>query len=55
VGFPRDARDAHSSASLDAAVARYALYNTDTKRWMFRRITYDMRETAERMYASGLW
>lgn len=55
VGFPRDAEDAHSSDSLDAAVARYALYDTKQKRWMFRRITYDMRETAERMYACGLW
>lgn len=55
VGFPRDAQDAHGSDTLDAAIARYALYDTDMKQWSFRRIHYDMRETAERMYSYGLW
>lgn len=55
VGFPRDAQDAHASDSLETAVARYALFDTDTKGWTFRRILYDLRETAERMFAQGLW
>ncbi len=55
VGFPRDAQDAHASDTLDSAVARYAVYDTDIKRWSFRRITYDMRDTAQRMYDCGLW
>ncbi|WP_304224680.1 metallophosphoesterase [Gracilinema caldarium] len=55
VGFPRDAQDAHSSDTLASAIARYAIYDTDIKRWTFRRIVYDMRETAERMYVCGLW
>ncbi|AEJ18830.1 metallophosphoesterase family protein [Gracilinema caldarium] len=55
VGFPRDAQDAHASDSLDKAVARFALYDTVLKQWTFRRFTYDMRETGERMYSYGLW
>jgi len=55
VGFPRDAQDAHASDSLGAAIARYAMFDTDLKQWSFRRIVYDMRETGDRMYSYGLW
>jgi predicted phosphodiesterase len=49
VGFPRDAGDAHSSDNLRRAAARYALFNTATGIWQFKRVEYDMRNTAKRM------
>jgi predicted phosphodiesterase len=55
VGFPRDAADAHSSDSLRRATARYALFDTETGRWQFKQVKYDLRETARRMVRLGLW
>jgi diadenosine tetraphosphatase ApaH/serine/threonine PP2A family protein phosphatase len=55
VGFPRDAEDAHSSDNLRHAAARYALFNTATGIWQFKRTEYDMRKTAKRMQNLGLW
>ncbi|MDR2746875.1 MAG: metallophosphatase family protein [Treponema sp.] len=55
VGFPRDAMDAHASDNLRRAAARYALYDTGTGIWQFKRIEYDMRDTAKRMRKLGLW
>jgi diadenosine tetraphosphatase ApaH/serine/threonine PP2A family protein phosphatase len=55
IGFPRDAGDAHGSDNLRRAAARYALFDTDTGIWQFKRVEYDMRDTAERMQKLGLW
>jgi predicted phosphodiesterase len=55
VGFPRDALDAHSSARLDRAAARYALFNLETGLWVFKRIEYSMKATAGTMLREGLW
>ncbi|MFQ3548026.1 MAG: metallophosphoesterase family protein [Termitinemataceae bacterium] len=55
VGFPRDSRDAHASDSLDRAAARFAIYDTEQQRWEFKRIEYNMRDTAERMVHYRLW
>jgi predicted phosphodiesterase len=55
VGFPRDAMDAHSSDNLRHAAARYALFNTATGIWQFKRVEYDIRDTAKRMRKLGLW
>jgi predicted phosphodiesterase len=55
VGFPRDAMDAHSSDSLRHAAARYALFDTATGIWQFKRVEYDIRATAKRMRKLGLW
>jgi predicted phosphodiesterase len=55
VGFPRDAADAHSSDGERRAVARYGLIDTDSRTWEFRRVEYDLRETARRMRSAGLW
>jgi len=54
VGFPRDAEDAHG-ADCRAAAARYALFDTRTGRWVFRRVRYDLRPTRERMERLGIW
>ena len=55
VGFPRDAEDAHSSDNECHAVARYGIMDTEAQTWDFRRVEYDMRKTAQRMRAAGLW
>ncbi|MDR2111015.1 MAG: metallophosphatase family protein [Spirochaetaceae bacterium] len=55
VGFPRDAMDAHASDHLRRAAARYALFDTSTGLWQFKRLEYDMRNTAKRMLKLGLW
>jgi predicted phosphodiesterase len=55
VGFPRDAMDAHSSDNPRHAAARYALFNTETGIWQFKRVEYDIRKTAKRMRKLGLW
>jgi predicted phosphodiesterase len=54
-GFPRDAMDSHSSDNLRSAAARYALYDTATGIWQFKRTEYDMQNTAKRMQKLGLW
>jgi diadenosine tetraphosphatase ApaH/serine/threonine PP2A family protein phosphatase len=54
VGFPRDAADAHGADSRSAA-ARYAVYDTLTGQWFFRRVHYDLRPTRERMERLGIW
>jgi predicted phosphodiesterase len=54
VGFPRDQADAHHYGGLRNAVAQYALYDTATGRWQFKRLEYDMRDTVERMRRLGL-
>jgi diadenosine tetraphosphatase ApaH/serine/threonine PP2A family protein phosphatase len=54
VGFPRDAADAHAQDNLRRAAARYALYDTRTGLWQFKRLEYDMRDTAKRMRKLGL-
>jgi diadenosine tetraphosphatase ApaH/serine/threonine PP2A family protein phosphatase len=55
VGFPRDATDAPHSSRLNQAAARYALFDTSTGIWQFKRLEYDMRDTAKRMKKYGLW
>jgi len=55
VGFPRDAEDAHSSDTESSACARYAIYDSETSVWEFRRVEYDLGETARRMRNEGLW
>jgi predicted phosphodiesterase len=55
VGFPRDEADAPRSSRLDRAAARYALFDTNTGIWQFKRLEYDMRDTVRRMKQNGLW
>jgi len=55
VGFPRDAEDAHSSETESKACARYAIYDSGSLTWEFRRVEYDLRDTAHRMRTEGLW
>jgi predicted phosphodiesterase len=55
VGFPRDASDAHSQDQLGHAAARFALFNTETGLWVFKRIEYNMKATAGEMFREGLW
>jgi diadenosine tetraphosphatase ApaH/serine/threonine PP2A family protein phosphatase len=55
VGFPRDQADAHHNRNYHRAVARYALFDTETGLWRFKRLEYDMRETVARMIQLGLW
>jgi predicted phosphodiesterase len=54
VGFPRDRADAHHNSNYRHAIARYALFDTDTGLWQFKRLNYDMRDTAKRMRQLGL-
>jgi predicted phosphodiesterase len=55
IGFPRDQADAHQAERYCHAAARYALFDTGSGRWQFKRLEYDMRQTAERMKRLGLW
>jgi predicted phosphodiesterase len=55
VGFPRDRADAHHHSNYRHAIARYALFDTDTGLWQFKRLKYDLRDTAKRMRQLGLW
>ncbi|MDR1178174.1 MAG: metallophosphatase family protein [Spirochaetaceae bacterium] len=55
VGFPRDAADGHTSARLDRAAARYALFDLRTGVWIFKRIEYDLKAGAREMVREGLW
>jgi predicted phosphodiesterase len=55
VGFPRDEADAHRVLRYRRAAARYALFDTESGRWQFKRLEYDMRKTAKRMKQLGLW
>jgi predicted phosphodiesterase len=55
VGFPRDQVDAHYRFDYRRAIARYAMFDTDTGLWQFKRLEYDMRETVQRMRQLGLW
>ncbi|GHV76016.1 metallophosphoesterase [Spirochaetia bacterium] len=55
VGFPRDEADAHRALRFHCARARYALFDTESGRWQFKRLEYDMRKTAKRMKQLGLW
>jgi predicted phosphodiesterase len=55
VGFPRDGEDAHQPKHFGRAIARYALFNTETGIWQFRRAVYDFRDTAARMKKYRLW
>jgi predicted phosphodiesterase len=55
VGFPRDKADAPRPSGLDHTAARYALFDTVTGVWQFKRIEYDMRDTADRMEKNRLW
>jgi len=55
VGFPRDAEDAHSDETVSKACARYAIYDSNTRIWEFRRVEYDLGDTAQRMRKEGLW
>ncbi|MDR3343431.1 MAG: metallophosphatase family protein [Treponema sp.] len=54
VGFPRNSGEFHRLENLSHASAQYALFDTDTGRWRFKRTEYDMRDTAERMARLGL-
>jgi diadenosine tetraphosphatase ApaH/serine/threonine PP2A family protein phosphatase len=54
VGFPRDQADAHRYLRSRCAIARYAIFDTVTGIWQFKRLEYDMRDTAERMLRQGL-
>jgi predicted phosphodiesterase len=55
IGFPRDEEDAHRVSRSHRAAARYALFDTESGRWQFKRLEYDMRQTAKRMKQMGLW
>jgi diadenosine tetraphosphatase ApaH/serine/threonine PP2A family protein phosphatase len=55
VGFPRDEADAPRPSRLARAAARYALFDTNTGVWQFKRLEYDMRDTVKRMKKNGLW
>jgi predicted phosphodiesterase len=55
VGFPRNQEDAPHGGNYRRAVARYALFDTETGLWQFKRLEYDMRDTARRMQRLGLW
>jgi diadenosine tetraphosphatase ApaH/serine/threonine PP2A family protein phosphatase len=55
VGFPRDQAEAHRPLRYHSAIARYALFDTETGLWRFKRLEYDMQETAQRMRRLGLW
>jgi diadenosine tetraphosphatase ApaH/serine/threonine PP2A family protein phosphatase len=54
VGFPRDQAEGHHRSDYRRAIARHALFDTETGLWQFKRLEYDMRETAERMRRLGL-
>ncbi|MDR0598087.1 MAG: metallophosphatase family protein [Treponema sp.] len=53
VGFPRD-RDAHRYSRNSSAIAQYAIFDTETGLWQFKRLEYDIRDTAKRMRQQGL-
>jgi predicted phosphodiesterase len=55
VGFPRNEPDSYGSLRFHRAAARYALFDTRSGWWQFKRIEYDMRNTAKRMKKGGLW
>jgi predicted phosphodiesterase len=55
IGFPRDEEDAHDPRRFSRSVARYAIFDTGTGIWQFRRAIYDFRETAARMKKARLW
>jgi predicted phosphodiesterase len=55
IGFPRDRTDAHQVSKYRRAAARYALFDTESGLWQFKRLEYDLRETAKRMNRLGLW
>jgi predicted phosphodiesterase len=55
VGFPRDQAEAHRPRHYRKAIARYAIFDTKTGLWQFKRLEYDMRETVKRMRQLGLW
>ncbi|MDR3122682.1 MAG: metallophosphatase family protein [Treponema sp.] len=55
VGFPRDQADTHYRSNYRRAIARYALFDTETGLWQFKQLEYDMRETVHRMWQLGLW
>jgi diadenosine tetraphosphatase ApaH/serine/threonine PP2A family protein phosphatase len=55
VGFPRDRVDAHHFSKYHRAAARYALFDTESGLWRFKRLEYDMQKTAKRMEQLGLW
>jgi predicted phosphodiesterase len=55
IGFPRDEEDAHDPRRFSRSVARYAVFDTETGIWQFRRVVYDFRETAVRMKRERLW
>jgi predicted phosphodiesterase len=54
VGFPRDEADAHQFTGYRHAIARYAFFDTESGRWQFKRLEYDMQKTAKRMKRMGL-
>ncbi|MFP3091301.1 metallophosphatase family protein [Treponema sp. TIM-1] len=55
VGFPRNADEAPAWDRRFHAVARYALFDTQSGLWQFKGIEYDMGDTMERMVKFGLW
>jgi predicted phosphodiesterase len=55
IGFPRDRIDTHHFSKYHCAAARYALFDTKSGLWQFKRLEYDLRKTAERMKELGLW
>ncbi|MDR2740113.1 MAG: metallophosphatase family protein [Treponema sp.] len=55
IGFPRDQVDTPRFSTYHRAAARYALFDTESGLWQFKRLEYDMRKTAERMKWLGLW
>ncbi|AEF85924.1 metallophosphoesterase [Treponema primitia ZAS-2] len=54
VGFPRNEPDAYSPRRGRYGAARYALFDTESGIWQFKRIEYDMQDTAKRMKQQGL-
>jgi predicted phosphodiesterase len=55
IGFPRDRVDSHHFSKYHRAAARYALFDTESGLWQFKRLEYDLRKTAKRMKRLGLW
>jgi len=41
--------------TLSHAAARYGILDMESGLWQFKRTTYDMRDTAQRMVQLGLW
>jgi predicted phosphodiesterase len=55
VGFPRNIEEAPTWEGRLHAVARYALFDSESGLWAFNAVEYDMEDTIKRMKRFGLW